>query len=214
MAREKSYAASHKGLRNILSKFSLLAGQINYSTMEEVAQLQQLGNEMFTLLSHHLQTENEDLLFPLEQRVKGASEHDLHDHEELEKVQSKLEERLSQLNGKQDAEEGHAFYLSFTDFQSRYLAHILEEELVTEKLLLDNFSDEELNENRARIMQKVDFNVLMLSLKYIVPAQSEAENVELLSAFRKNAPAAYDALIEMLRPEMEPSRLESLLGKI
>ena len=36
MNKEKSYAASHKGLRYILSKFSLLAGRTNYANLEQV----------------------------------------------------------------------------------------------------------------------------------------------------------------------------------
>lgn len=87
MNKEKSYAASHKGLRYILSKFSLLSGRTNYSNLEQVQQLKKLGEEMFFLLTHHLNTENDNLLRPLEERVPGSSKHDLEDHERLELIQ-------------------------------------------------------------------------------------------------------------------------------
>jgi len=51
MSKEKSYAASHKGLRNILSQFSLLAGKTNYSDNSEVEKLKLLGADMFFLLN-------------------------------------------------------------------------------------------------------------------------------------------------------------------
>jgi hypothetical protein len=54
MQKHKSYAAPHKGLRNILGQFSLLAGNTNYTSLQEVRQLQHLGNELFDLLQHHL----------------------------------------------------------------------------------------------------------------------------------------------------------------
>jgi hypothetical protein len=176
MQKHKSYAAPHKGLRNILGQFSLLAGNTNYSNLQGVRQLQHLGNELFDLLEHHLHTENEDLLALIETKIKGASSHDIQDHEQLELIQGELQERLNALNGTQNEEEGHQFYLDFTSFHGKYLEHIYQEEKVTEELLLANFSFEELNENSMHIMQKVDEGVLIHSLKYIIPAQSKPEN--------------------------------------
>ncbi|HRD39271.1 MAG TPA: hemerythrin domain-containing protein [Bacteroidia bacterium] len=215
MIKEKSYAASHKGLRNILSQFSLLAGKTNYSSIKEVNKLKKLGDEMIFLLTHHLHTENDDLLKPLEERVKGASEHDLHDHERLEKIQADIAFQLSKLDGTQDEETGHLFYLAFTNFHSQYLEHILQEELVTEKLLLDNFSAEELQENSMKIMQKVEFPVILMSLKYIIPAQSLNENIKILTAFKTNAPAeALKAVLDIIKPEMSNEDFVMLTSKI
>ena len=215
MTKEKSYAASHKGLRNILSQFSLLAGKTNYSDIQEIEKLKKLGDDMFFLLTHHLHTENDDLLRPLEERVHGASKHDLDDHERLERIQGDIALQLSKLDGKQDEETGHSFYLSFTNFHSQYLEHILQEELVTEKLLLNNFTAEELQENSMRIMQKVEFPVILMSLKYIVPAQSLNENIKILRAFKTNAPAeALQALLDIIKPEMTDEEFVLLTNKI
>lgn len=215
MTKEKSYAASHKGLRNILSQFSLLAGKTNYANIQEVDKLKKLGDEMIFLLTHHLHTENDDLLRPLEARVKGASEHDLHDHERLEKIQADIALQLSNLDGTQDEETGHSFYLAFTNFHSQYLEHILQEELVTEKLLLDNFTAEELQENSMKIMQKVEFPVILMSLKYIIPAQSLNENIKILTAFKTNAPAeALKAVLDIIKPEMSNEDFVMLTSKI
>jgi hypothetical protein len=215
MTKEKSYAASHKGLRNILSQFSLLAGKTNYSDIQEIEKLKKLGDDMFFLLTHHLHTENNDLLRPLEERVHGASKHDLDDHERLERIQGDIALQLSKLDGKQDEETGHSFYLSFTNFHSQYLEHILQEELVTEKLLLNNFTAEELQENSMRIMQKVEFPVILMSLKYIVPAQSLNENIKILRAFKTNARAeALQALLDIIKPEMTNEEFVLLTNKI
>ena len=215
MEKEKSYAASHKGLRNILSKFSLLAGKTNYADGAQVEKLKKLGDELFFLLSHHLHTENEDLLQPLEAKVPGASLHDLDDHERLEKMQADIMNQLAKLDGTQDEESGHKFYLAFTAFHSQYLEHILQEELVTENLLLANFTGEELQENSMRIMQKVEFPVLLLSLKYIIPAQTEKENLKILRAFKTNAPAeAFEAVLDIIKPEMPEQEYLSLINQI
>jgi hypothetical protein len=215
MEKEKSYAASHKGLRNILCKFSLLAGKTNYTDIKQVEELKKLGEDMFFLLTHHLHTENDDLLKPLEEKVPGSSIHDLDDHERLEKIQTDIATQLSKLDGTQDEETGHLFYLSFTNFQSQYLIHILQEELVTEPLLLANFTGEELKENSMRIMQKVEFPVLLLSLKYIIPAQTENENLKILRAFKtKASQEAFDAVLSIIKPEMNDNEFFSLTSKV
>jgi hypothetical protein len=144
MQKHKSNAAPHKGSRNILGQFSLLAGNTNYTSLQEVRQLQHLRNELFDLLQHHLHTENEDLLALIETKITGASSHDIQDHEQLEFIQGELQERLNALNGTQNEEDGHQFYLDFTSFHGKYLEHIYQEEKVTEELFLANFSFEEL----------------------------------------------------------------------
>ena len=170
---------------------------------------------MFFLLTHHLHTENDHLLKLLDQRVLGASQKDLDDHESLERAQHELEVTLAEFDGNQDEEVGHSFYLAFTRFHGRYLEHIFHEELVTEALLLGHFSAEELQENSMRIMQTVEFHVLLLSLKYIVPAQSENENLRILRAFKTNAPKeALDAVLAIVAPEMSELDFLSLNRKL
>ncbi len=163
MAIHRSYAASHKGLRNILGQFSLLAGRTDYGSPADVQRLKALGDEMFMLLTHHLHTENDHLLALLEQRVPGALQHNLRDHEELEVIQQDVADRLARLDGTQTALEGHAFHLAFTAFQGRYLGHIHHEEVVTEELLLKHFTEAELIANSERIVQQVEFPVLLAS---------------------------------------------------
>lgn len=215
MKTENSYATSHKGLRNILSQFSLLAGKTDYGNLPEVHRLQVLGKEMIFLLTHHLHTENDDLLQPLEERLHGASQHDLADHERLEQIQADIARQLAALNGTQTPEEGHSFYLAFTSFQSQYLEHILQEELVTEKLLQAHFTNDELKANSARIMQKVDFQVVLQSLKYIVPAQSLPENTELLRTLKANAPAeALQAVLAIIKPVLPEAEYRELVARI
>lgn len=214
MPREKPYAASHKGLRNALSQFSLLAGCTDPGDPGQVAHLRERGAELFTLMTHHLHTENRFLLSLLETRVAGGAAHDLADHAALEPVQTELAERLAAFDGTQTAEAGHDFYLAFTAFHGRYLGHIAHEERVTEPLLLAHFTDEELAATSAEIMKTVEPPVLLASLKFIVPAQSEPENTRLLRAFKASAPpAAFEALIETIGPELGAARLASLLQR-
>lgn len=215
MSRIKSFAAPHKGLRYVIAKFAGSLGYTDFGNPLQLTELKQLGYEMFTLLTDHVHTENEHTLKHLEKRVPGASEHDAEDHEKLEAVQSKLERHLSEFTGMENSDEIHSFYLDFSSFQSQYLEHIFEEETVTELLLQQHFSDEELMQHRIAVMQKLPFPILLLWMKYIIPAQREDESLGMLSGFKANAPAtAFEAVLAAFKTEITGERYESLISKL
>lgn len=215
MARIKSLAAPHKGLRNIMARFSLCLGSIDFANPCQLRQLKDLGYEMFTLLDHHAHTENEYTLKHLEERAKGASEHDRHDHQRLELIQQALEEQLSGFTGSEASDAIHLFYLSASRFQSQYLEHIFEEETVTELLLQLHFTDEELIRHRISLMRSFEFPMLLLWLKYIIPAQREAENVGMLSGLKAMVSnEAFEQIITTIKGEMDAERFEALCTKV
>ena len=215
MSRVKSFEAPHKGLRNIISKFSLCLGQTDASDDSQLEKLKSLGNEMFLLLNNHVHTENEHTLKNLEEKVKGSSEHDLADHRRLEVIQNSLQDRLNAMSHEISSDELHQFYLDFSMYHSEYLQHIFEEETVTELLLQEHFTDEELIQQRIAIMGGMEFPILLTWLKYTIPAQREEENVQMLAGFKKNAPAhAFDAVLYTIKTEMDGNRYESLAAKL
>ncbi len=211
MSRIKSFSAPHKGLRNVLSRFSLTLGHTDFSDRTELTNLKHLGQEMFTLLKNHAETENTHTLRHLEERAKGASKHDMEDHERLEEIQSGLEKRLDSFSGEESGEEIHSYYLDFSLFHSLYLEHIHEEEKVTELLLQQHFTDDELVQHRITIMKKLAFPMLCLWLKYIIPAQPQSEGLGMLSALRQSAsPEVFDLVMNTIKTEMPVDRFESL----
>lgn len=215
MTRVKSFAAPHKGLRSLMSRFSYTLGFIDVDDPTQLSQLKDLGQALFTLLTHHAHTENEHTLTLLEERAKGASEHDRHDHQQLEGVQLALEQQLAGLTGNESPDELHSFYLAFSRFQSQYLEHIFEEETVTERLLQQYFTDEELIQQRISVMQSFDFPMLRLWLKYIIPAQREAENVGMLSGLKATVPKhAFEQIMSTIQGEMEAERFDALRSKV
>jgi hypothetical protein len=215
MPRVRSFAAPHKGLRLAISKFAELAGYTDFQNPHQLAALKQRGSEMFTLLKDHVQTENNHTLTHLEERAKGSSDHDREDHQKLEVIQDQLEQQLLNFNGNETPDEIHRFYLNFSMFQSQYLEHIYEEETVTELLLQKYFTDEELIDHRISIMQKIPFPVLLLWLKFIIPAQNERESLDMLSGFKAKAPReAMDQVMSSIQVEMDSDRYESLKRKL
>lgn len=215
MARIRSFAAPHKGLRNIMGKFSFCLGYTNFADPSQLDYLKQVGHELFILLNDHVHTENEHTLTHLEERVKGASAHDKADHERLEAVQESLQQQLSGFTGEESADDIHLFYLNFSHFHSQYLEHIFEEETVTEALLQQHFTDEELIQQRTLTMQRIKFPTLLLWLKYIIPAQDEKDNVNMLSGLKANAPTeAFEQVLAVIKNEMDANRFQRLLATL
>jgi hypothetical protein len=194
----KTYDVPHKGLRNGLSQMSLLAGRTDYSKPAEVAELYQLGTRLFSILTTHAEDENSVTLAHLEARCPGSAQHDLDDHEGIHEAQQDLEKQLAAVRagaseGRDMTEAGAEFYLAFTEFHGRYLEHTAEEERVTQPLLWQYFSDEELAAHRGEIMARNPPQTLLTWFEFVFPAQSHAERVGLLTGFKRMAPPAFFA---------------------
>jgi hypothetical protein len=200
IASIRSLDPPHKGLRNALSQFVLLAGKTEYDDPIQVGTLQKLGNEVFHLLQDHTHTEDNFILKPLEEKIPGSTIIDSQEHIVLEQIESELKNRMSQFDGNQTNADGHQFYLDLILFQSRYLDHIGHEDKVTEILMMQNFSDEELIGHQILIMQQMSFETLLLWFKYIVPARRISENRQVLQAFKSSAPnEAFDPVKNIIR---------------
>ncbi|MEN9398952.1 MAG: hypothetical protein RL632_53 [Bacteroidota bacterium] len=215
MERMKSLDPPHKGIRNLLSQFALLAGRTAYGNLDEVKELKTLGSEMFILLENHQYTEEAFILAPLKLKHPQATEEVETEHIELDRLEKSLQQKLVALDGSQSDNEGHAFYLEFTEFQSRYLQHIAEEDRQLEIDMQEAFTDEELIQHQVAIMESMDFATLLLWFKYIVPARRIEENAQVLTAFKGAALAeAYAAVLDTIRPQLSAERFEAILSKV
>ena len=210
--RLRSLDPPHKGLRNALSQLCLLAGKTHFGTPSEVLKLQALGKEVFHLLEDHTHTEDNFILAPLEAKIPGSTSHETEDHVLITKEEIGLKNRLMAYDGNQTEEDGHDFYLQLTEFHSRYLEHIAHEDRVTEPMMQENFTDEELIGHQVVIMQQMDFNTLLLWFKFIVPARRMEENSQVLTAFKANAPAAaFDEVAQQIREVLPAAEFETLM---
>ncbi|MBK9275842.1 MAG: hypothetical protein IPM49_15075 [Flavobacteriales bacterium] len=63
-----------------------------------------------------------------------------------------------------------------------------------------------------RIVQQVEFPVLLASIKYIVPVRSRAENRALFVQLKNAPPEAWNAVMDAVRPVMEAGEQEAVVG--
>jgi hypothetical protein len=122
---------------------------------------------------------------------------------------------MQEFNGSETPEQVHSFYLNFALFQSQYLEHIYEEETVTELLLQKHFTDDELIQHRQAIMKKLEPAMLLLWLKYVIPAQRIDESLGMLSGVKANAPEVFfKRVMDTIKMEMEQERYKELEEKL
>jgi len=192
------------------------SGRTDYSSPSEIEQLYQLGTRLFSILTTHAEDENNVTLAHLETRCPGSTQHDLDDHEEIHRAQQNLEKQLATIRdganeGKNMTEAGGEFYLAFTEFHGEYLGHTAEEERVTQPLLWQYFTDEELAAHRGEIMSKNPPQTLLIWFEFVIPAQSHAERVGLLTGLSKIAPTAFFAeAMRVIRKALPPSEFQRL----
>jgi hypothetical protein len=218
--RMRTFDVPHKGIRNGLSQLSLAAGNTDYQVSSEVEKLVTLGREVFLLMNTHAQDENDVSLRYLEEKMKGSSNHDVEDHIRLHVAQSRLEKLLANIfehsqKGEAVTAEGSEFYSLLADYHAEYLQHMAEEERVTQQLLWDNFTDEELTMHRTEIMKKLPADTLLLWFKYIAPAQSHPERLGLFKGFKANAPESLyrDAMV-LLKNVLDDSDYQRLMREL
>jgi len=210
------YAFPHKGLRNALSQVSLLAGNTDYSSPEELAFLKAATSDLLSLLDLHAHSEDHFVLPALESKVPGSTHENTEEHEELEK---EVEALLHQINGITTGSplaDGANFYAAVSNFHSKYLAHMAHEESEILDLIWENFADEELIKIHEEIMKTFSPEQVIRWFKCIVPALNPMEQFALMAGFKSAAPAFFfDSVIEVLSslmPEKSMDRLIKMLA--
>jgi len=204
----------HKGLRNGLSQFTLLAGKTDYTNPQQVATLHQMGQEIFLFLNSHAGDENNVSLAELEKRAPNTSKHIADDHDLIHHTQSQLENMLERLHTDTSTDkvsEGKKFYDQLNIFHADYLKHMTVEDDEIQTLLWDNFSDEELMAHRNQIMGTMQPQTLLVMFKYIIAALSPAERIGLLRGFKMNAPEPFfKQSLDVIRPTLSQAEWDAL----
>lgn len=213
--RQRVFDLPHRTLRSLLGKFSELAGKTDFSNPNEIKRLKDLGSDLLPMLESHMHFEEAGILTEMERKVPGSIDQDRKEHQEVEPIQAELFERLENFDGSQSDTETYQFYLDFVNFQSIYLQHLHHEETVTEKLLWEHFTDEELRQITIQQFVEIPPPTMLLWLKYGIPAFPKAERIMMLQRVKAKAPeGAYEKALTALSTVITDTELEELKKEI
>jgi hypothetical protein len=82
-------------------------------------------------------------------------------------------------------------------------------------MLMELFSDEQLQAQQMQIMSRMDFDTLLLWFQYIVPARQSSENIQVLRAFRQTASAdAWGQVMGVLRGVLSEADFQEMALQI
>ncbi|HMT10005.1 MAG TPA: hemerythrin domain-containing protein [Ignavibacteria bacterium] len=219
MQRVKLFEAAHKGLRSVLAQFSFKLGKCDFNDPKDVNELHSLGKDLFMMLTTHANDENSIILAELEAKLPGASKHDTDDHERLEADQNAIEkllDEIKELAGKKPDSTGMGseLYMKFSRFHGEYLLHTVEEESETQRLLWENFTDEELHGMRGRIIGKFTPETFEKWQSFIMPAITQQDLLMMLGGMKANAPAQYEKLMVMAEKYLPVEEFISIKEKL
>lgn len=215
MTRYRLLDPPHKGIRNLLGRWSLASGSTDVRTPAELHELQSLTAMVVALLEDHAANEA-DWIFPLlEARAPGSTAQLLHEHEELDAELLAARDQVMALASTSTVDEVLDAHLAVTAFQAHYLLHLVEEERDFEPRLWALYSDAELRGAEASVAASLDPSLLLSWFAVCAPARTVAENVDVLSNVRAVLPPeAFGAVLETLHRELPPARLEAILSAL
>lgn len=215
--RPQIYEVPHKAIRNALFQLSQLSGSIDYNDSQELNKLSNLFKEVFDMLHVHAKHENNVTLKHLENKIGGSSKHDMEDHEKIEADMSSLEKFFSDIteNKNNKTAEGIEFFERMSEFHADYIHHMLEEERVTQKLVWENFNDEEIMQQEIEIRSAIPPGEMLIWCKYLMPAIGDELRIKMLSGIKENAPAEfYDSILNVTESVIDKDAYKNLMSKL
>lgn len=199
--RPNIYGFPHKGLRNGLGKLAFKLGATNVNNEQEVNEVVELAEELSVLLQLHLNAEEDYVLPPLEAKIPGSTTHNHEDHEEMERLEHEMMDAIRAMKSDPSIPALNIAYDKVNLFIREYYRHMSEEEGEMNKIIWENFTDEEILGWQGQILSKLTPEQFFSWFKYIIPSLQPHEQGIMLGGFKMNAPEeAYKGTIEGLKP--------------
>ena len=181
----------HKGLRGALADALLAIGRMDAGDECEVRDALARLEEVLLLCEKHAERENAVVNRAIEARRPGASAAFALDHVR----HADALEALRAMAARRDAR----LYSAFAAFMADTLRHMSNEEWDGDAALRALFSEAELGEMQRRLDASLAAPEGMPMLRWMIPALSHGERVELLGRLRAVSNDAFEAALALAR---------------
>lgn len=216
MNRIQIFDPPHKALRLAFGELLTLAGKADFSNPSEVAALQKLMHEVFSLVWSHSHSEDDVVFAELDKFIAQASQHDRAEHirlhKELDELEAKVQGILEKVKaGQSEHIAGRALYTDLCNLHTEMLIHMMEEELDTQPIIWQYFSDDEIRDFEHRILSTMSPEKSHLWMRYILPSATHADRVGMLSGIKANAPDfVFNGKMELAKEVLSGAEFEAL----
>jgi hypothetical protein len=215
------YASIHRGLRNLITRFSLQAGAVDWADEAAVAQLAAKWEDVKMVLDAHHKHE-EQHIHPLLARIIPGGHRGLEaDHAAQHTVLADLDTHFQGLRGgavppEKRAQVGLEFYRGWNLFYASYLQHLHREENEAQRALDLLCLPQETGAALQAIMSSLPMDELLLIIDCMFPALTLAEGLGLMAAMKATAPPQVFAVLAervcQARGETDCARIKGALN--
>lgn len=208
------YAGIHKALRAAMADTLVAVGRVDALDEQELERTGERVRDLLEFCRVHLRHENEFLHPAIESRAPGATAAVAHDHDEhlrhIELLASAVATLPASAPEARRAAAG-SLYGELALFIAENFHHMHVEETAHNAVLWARYTDAELVAMHEAMLASVPPEEMMPALRWLVPAMDPQERAMLLGDVRAKAPAqAFEAILQMVRPHLEPQEWTKL----
>jgi hypothetical protein len=188
------YVNVHKGLRNLIGRFSFQTGSMDWTDAAAVSQLHTEWANMMKMIRSH-QRHEDRFIHPLLARISPGGHRSYEaDHNAQLNMLADLDAHFRRLlegnhSATRKAEIGLEFYRGLNLFYADLLKHLHREEVEAERILNSLCLPEELMSMMGELLGSIPQDEMLLYIDYMFPAMNLPECVQLLGNIKTGAPA-------------------------
>ena len=180
MERVNLFRAPHKVIRGRLAELSTAIGKLDDNNKGQVERFREMAEALFVLTGQHAETEETYILPHLEGKSSVSPETDREQHDALHEMEEYILNVLKESRDPSAKIDWYDLGLRFSQYHALQLEHMFHEETVTQQLLWNHYSDEELTQIRVNFIQRMERSKLILWYKEMFRFQNDSENATLL----------------------------------
>jgi Hemerythrin HHE cation binding domain len=187
-ARDDLFTSIHKALRLGIFTLTAQAGNTDWGSPAEVAELYGKWLPLLDLLRAHTAHEDGHILRLLDQVDPRAAEPAAEQHGDLEDLLEEIDQQFEALVKHPEPAAGLRLYRDLARFVAGYLPHLHDEETRIMSRIWDCCTDEEIAAAREGFMAETTPEQLATTLEYMLPALDRVTRRQLVEGLAGSAP--------------------------
>ena len=201
------YVGIHKALRALMADILVAVGRMDPDDASEFEWVSSRVLQLADVCTSHLTHENEFIHVAMEACQPGSSARVAQEHVEHGDAIARLKEAVLQMHacqGEPRARAALALYQQLALFIAHNFEHMHVEETTHNQTLWAHYSDEELLALHGRLLASIPPQENLFVMRWMIPAMTPAERLEVLGGMKAHAPApAFAAALDVVQPHLD-----------
>lgn len=207
VGRVDLYVGIHKALRALMVDVLTAVGRMDTDDESEFEWVSSRVLQLAEVCTSHLTHENDFVHVAMEARRPGASARIANEHIAHGAAIAELEaavRRMRACEGETRARSALDLYRQLALFVAHNFEHMHVEETAHNAVLWAHYSDEELLALHGRILASLPAEENLFTLRWMIPAMTPAERLQVLAGMQAHAPApAFAAALDVVQPHLD-----------